>query len=470
MKHPDLGNGNCQNCFEVKKKFASDNNITLDELFKSETFCELVCDAHQHNAVKELPSVISVFIETSRHIFKEYLFCDDNLATNEITLQEMLVPYSNNPKPFSSIPGGYKKTPQIVTPEFAKKVRSVFNKSVMTAVDKLMQFLCTSNLKNFTFLIHSNNTFLTILENFLKLKIAPDCVQQGNKINYLEVSCLQIRFLNVGMYLKGSVFDIAEQYNIQYQKYYFPSSSNKLCLLSYKGCKPHLKEYFSYSDTKTDRKDIKEFYDTVLEPWCAQSELINCVRNDCVILLRSCISFLKQTLELQDFISHTVKVPTVDIIHPFGWQIISLSSFTYSIYQYFFLNNYNMFSVMNPYTGGRTNASRGEYEWTEWLNFIGEGTNIKNAFNSFEGQINFGKHYVDGYSAEDKIVYQYQGCEFHYHDPAVCLNPVNKKRTLESVNCVNKTLGVMKQEQEEVNLNSVTRGFVRIFWLVAPLK
>jgi hypothetical protein len=125
---------------------------------------------------------------------------------------------------------------------------------------------------------------------------------------------------------------------------------------------------------------------------------------------------------------------------------------------------------MNPYTGGRTNASRGEYEWTEWLNFIGEGNNIKNAFNSFEGQINFGKLYVDGYSAEDKIVYQYQGCEFHYHDPAVCLNPVNKTRTLDSVNCVNKTLQTLKNEQEEVNLNLVARGFVMKLYSIALLK
>jgi hypothetical protein len=272
MKHPDIGNGNCQNCFEVKKKFTLDNNITLEELFKSEKFSELVCKAHELTSVKALPSVISIFVETSRHIFKEYLFCDDNLCTNDIAMKEMLVHYANNPKPFSSIPCGNKRTAQQVSPEFDKKVKFAFSKQTMTAVDKFMQFVCTSNLRNFTFLIHDNNTFLTILENFLKLKISPDCVQQGNKINYLEVSCLQIRFLNVAMYLKGSVFDIAEQYNIGHEKYYYPQSWNKLSMLAHKGVKPELKEYFSYSDTKADRINITRFYNTLAEPWCAQSE------------------------------------------------------------------------------------------------------------------------------------------------------------------------------------------------------
>ena len=457
MKHPQLGNGNCQNCFNEKKNFTIENNITLQDLFKTEIYSTLVCNAHKTVPIQTTPTVITVIVETSRHNFKEYLFCDDRIQTNTDTFPEFYIPYSNTPKPMSSSPCGMKKTAQKVTPQFEKKLNMIYKKPNMTAVDKLMLFLCQSNFKNFTFLVHESNSLFTLLDSFLKLNISPDCVQSGHKLNYLEVTCLQMRFINIAMYLKGSLFEIAEQYNIAYEKYYFPTLWNSPTLFEYDGCKPNLQDFFLYCDTICDRNNKKIFYQNLTTPWCLKSELIKCNRNDTIIFVKSSLAFLRQTIELQEFLITYLKTTSLDIIHPFGWQIFSLSAFTYAVYQYFFLNKYDMFSVMNPYTGGRTNTSRGEYEWTEWLNFKGEGNNIKNSFNSFEGQINFGKFFVDGYSAEDKIVYQFLGCEYHYHNPKECLNPINQERTLQSLNCVHKTLETMKKEDEEVNYYLVVR-------------
>jgi hypothetical protein len=75
------------------------------------------------------------------------------------------------------------------------------------------------------------------------------------------------------------------------------------------------------------------------------------------------------------------------------------------------MNDFDMYTVMNPFAGNVTKTSQGEYEWTSWLNWKNYEVNIETAFNSFDGQKRFGKHAVDGYCSKTKTVYQFKGCE-----------------------------------------------------------
>ena len=241
-------------------------------------------------------------------------------------------------------------------------------------------------------------------------------------------------------WLRSIIFPIAKKY--------FPHSWNCEDKYTHKGAIPKITDFFSYSDTLEERQFKTQFYNTLFEPWDISSELISCLQNDTFILLQCTLSFLRQCLELQILISE-VRKKNVGEIHPFGWRISSLPSFTYSVYSLFYLNELEIYSVMNPYTGGKMQTSQGEYEWLTWLNWKNYGWNIKTAFNTFEGQVNLGKRPVDGYSESQKTVFQYQGCEFHYHDPKECLDPKNKKRNLNSTNCVNKTLSELKVNHEK---------------------
>ena len=317
-----------------------------------------------------------------------------------------------------------------------------------TALDKFMLYLCALTFTNYTFIVSDNNDMLTILQAFLKLGLVPEIIQNGNVINYLEIPTLQIRFLIIGCYLKGSIYQMATQYNITHKKIYFPNSWNCVDKYNYDGLIPKLNDFFCYSDTKEERQFKISFYVSLTGSWNMSNSLIHSLQNDTFIFVESALSFVRQCFELQTLISQVTKQNNGEI-HPFGWRISSLSSFTYSVYSLFYLNKLEMYSVMNPYTGGKSQTSQGEYEWLTWLNWKNYGWNIKTAFNSFEGQVTLGKRAVDGYSENQKTVYQFQGCEFHYHDPSKCLDPKNKKRTLTSTNCANKTLLELKLSHEK---------------------
>jgi hypothetical protein len=83
-----------------------------------------------------------------------------------------------------------------------------------------------------------------------------------------------------------------------------------------------------------------------------------------------------------------------------------------AIFKFYFYNqsNHKLFTVMAPYNGIASKSSHGEYEFMSLLCYYNPDLKIQTAFNHKDGQKNFGKYAVDGYSAISKRVYQYRGC------------------------------------------------------------
>ena len=61
----------------------------------------------------------------------------------------------------------------------------------------------------------------------------------------------------------------------------------------------------------------------------------------------------------------------------------------------------------------------------------------------------FWKHFVNGYSPVSKTVYQYRGCEFHFHLPPECSHYQNKNRTIKSCNGFGTPLKKLKERDEK---------------------
>jgi hypothetical protein len=151
-------------------------------------------------------------------------------------------------------------------------------------------------------------------------------------------------------------------------------------------------------------------------PWNFKDEIIQVARNDSKIFTDSCLEFLKLTFQLQSKIAKFQNLPVTHSIHAFGAQLCSISSFTMAVFKYYFYNksHYTMFSVMAPYNGNCTKSSKGEYEFMTFLSYKRPELQIRTAFNHPEGQKNFGKYFVDGYSSVAKTVFQYRGCRVSY--------------------------------------------------------
>jgi hypothetical protein len=281
-------------------------------------------------------------------------------------------------------------------------------------MDKMMMFFCNSEeMSNFTVIVSEARSLLAILEAFLKLNITPNIIQDGNQVNLLEVTSLKLKFVLNGNYLKGSIFNLATQFGLVFKKSFFPYSWNKETFYSYVGTKPSVDDFYFFSDTPEEKKEKQNFHSTIEEPWCFKDALISNVRNECQTFTKSCLAFLTQCFELQDLIRSQVSNKTGEI-HPYGWRISSISGYTFAVFAYFFMNDFEMYSVMHPFSGNVTQTSQGEYEWTSWLDSNNSELEIITAFNSFDGQKGFGKHYVDGYSAKNKTVYQFKGCEVKF--------------------------------------------------------
>jgi len=206
---------------------------------------------------------------------------------------------------------------------------------------------------------------LPLLEGFVQLELIPSVIQKGNKIQIIDLPSLKIRFLSAAAYLQGSIYDMAAQYQIQSIQHFFPDSWNQKENYNYNGKIPELNDFFSFTDTPAERIKIKNWYETQSSHWILKQELIETLENETLAFTKSMLCFLKQSFELQDKLGSIVsEIPSA--IHPFGWNVSSLSNFTYAVYCFYYMNKYEVFSVMNPYSNSASQSSAGEYEYIRY--------------------------------------------------------------------------------------------------------
>jgi hypothetical protein len=254
---------------------------------------------------------------------------------------------------------------------------------------------------------------LTLLRGFIQLNVQPDLIQSGQKIIAMNVSGLKLRFLNYSSYLTGSLREIGEQYRISSDPHYFPESWNEQIKYNFNGEKPPLSEFFCYSDTNDDKEKKKVFHENLDVEWNLADQLIKSCRKDCELLSRSLLLFLCQCFELENKLASKTK-KTPNAIHPFGGNLCSISGFTFHMYSFYFMNDFELYTVMNPYSTGSTQTSGGETEWSSWLEWKFPQEQIIHFFNSPFGQKSFGRRHVDAYSEKSKEVFQYKGCEVEF--------------------------------------------------------
>lgn len=410
MKFKSNSSSNCQKCYCLKETFKTENKLTLKELFLHKNFDTLICEDHKSILVKDdLPNLVSLFCEEkSRFHFKERLFADrpELLMFAEPTNIEL--PYCENPIKMTSTVYKQKPCKKSMSNQFYNLLKKVSQPK--TALDEFFLFLCNkeNNLSNYTFIVESNTTMLTILRYFLKLQVIPSLIQKASTINLLEVSGLQIKFILKSSYLSGNIFDIGLQYGINFEKTFFPDVLNKPVNYNYVGEKPDFEKYLLFTDTREEINLKKQFYESLNEEWNFNEQLILNFQNESLVSLKAILKFVQEGFKLQKTLSAVTGKPE-NAIHPFNGRIMSLSGFSYALFHFYYYNDVDGFSVANSdILSGRTQTSRPEFEYISWLNFK-TGNFIQGAFNSPEGQKSFGRYSVDGYDAKTKTVYQFQG-------------------------------------------------------------
>jgi hypothetical protein len=252
-------------------------------------------------------------------------------------------------------------------------------------------------------------------------------VRNGRKIILLEIKELQLKFITSNSYLEGNEYQLATQFEINFDRHFFPIHFNKKNNYNYCGRIPPIQYFLNFRDSaeETEQKNIfvKKLHDKNYK-WQFEKELIQFCDEKVWLLCLSCLKFINFCFELQNLLKLTLNFDNKkDFIHPFAYQLCSLPGFVYKLFRYFYLNKYDIYCVKNEFGGSIRNISKVEYEWSSFIQYLNPSKTFLSAFNNSKGQKFFKEAIPDLYCEETGEAIFFNGCFYHGHHNNCLINP-----------------------------------------------
>ena len=393
------------------------------------------CTSHQNTFVQESePLLIIVHCEENKTgSFSKYIFSH--------FLEEPLLTVERN-----SFLYKYKEETQnkIISDLNKKKsqdfVRNLQNlqerKNHFLLIDKLLQTITTQSWQNTTFICQDedSNTFMTLLNAFIRNGFCPEIVRNGRHIMVMEIKPLGLRFLSSKSYFEGNEFQIAKQYNLKFDYTFFPQKFFQSQNILYQGEIPDLSYFVSNLDSPDVHQQKIDYVNNFREQnyvWNFQKELLQYAELKNLLLMLCSLHFIEECLRFQNQIKSLIQDSKDLTLHPFSYPLCSLSGFSYKLFKIYFLNKFDIYVVKNEFGVNCKNVSKIEYEWASFMEFKENDKCFLSAFNNEIGQKYFKEAVPDLYSPVTKQAYFFNGCVFHGHYEN-CL--INKNATQETKN------------------------------------
>ena len=398
----DANGSLCQVCYENQKLYMSRHNLNYKQLLESPEFHKLYCQAHQTKKCS-IPNVIKLFYERDRFDFCGATFSNENfLPQTNGSIDNIHLSYCDNPLPKSNCSSRKRRS----------KGESLLNvPRPVLAISQFFNFILDHKLRNYTFLVQTNQEMVYILENILENFWQPTVIQAGRYVKKIHVADLDISFVWFENYCKGTLSELLQQFEIRRQVYYYPSVFNSPLYHGKSFNKPDFKYFQSFGDTPEQKNDKFQFYCTLPATISTNDFLLLCATENLKSFLLCVVNFVSLCFEVQNSLAHLTKSAESQAIHPLSAQIMSLSGFSMAILKYYYLNQYDICSVLRSYTGFASRVSSSEYEYLAFLDYTNQQEGIIHAFNSRDGQKKFDSIYVDGYATASRQVYQFNGCQ-----------------------------------------------------------
>lgn len=407
------GSENCDECYQLKLEFGKNKNLSLQALCKHPQFNSILCNYHLEARSNNIcANAICVWVETARFFFEQKVFLNDSIKSTVIPHHTLHI-YSTNPLPF----------PSCKTKGLSDHLKKILTSTYCSAEKKFFQYLISGQCSNVCFLVENDKMMLKLLDIFLSFQIQPTVIQKGLKIFALEITQIAVKFLNFNNYVAGDLGDWLNQFGIKTLLPFLPQKLNvDKHLASNEPINVDFSLFHEFGDTQASIQRKRDYFDSLSQPINVSDALLNCLKSRCALLLQIVTSYLKQCFVIQKLIADISANSEQEPIHPFGSHVISNPSFVMQIFQFYYLNNFDVCTVRNPYNSLPCTVSSGEFEYTSFLAWKHPDRIIKNAFTSATGDLNFNKVTVDAYSQADKTAIQYYGCWIHKHSRAECLN------------------------------------------------
>jgi hypothetical protein len=313
------------------------------------------------------------------------------------------------------------------TQDFKRNIKNLqSNTNHFLLTDKILQEITKWTNTTFICQDEDSRSYMLLLNAFIRNGFCPNLVRNGRHILLMEIKSLNLRFLTSNTYLEGDEFVLAKQFNIDYIRSFFPYKFFEAKHIFYQGNIPDI-SYFLNNFDSTDRTKEKQNYVSNFQKqnrtWNFRKELLQYAELKLWLLMLSCLSFLKESLTFQSNLKNAIKFEKDVLLSPFSYPLCSLSGFSYKLYKYFFLNQFEIYSVKNEFGLKSKNVSNIEYEWASFMEFKYENKHFISAFNNKFGQKYFKDAIPDLYSPITKQAYFFHGCVFHGHFENCLINP-----------------------------------------------
>jgi hypothetical protein len=263
IEHSNISIENCLQCMNIKKEYQNNQNFTYEELQNSEHTI-LTCDNHKNTDIFCKPLLIIIYKEVKRGSFKKYVltssdfylndFTEDNFLNFEYVSENLSNIYEKARNDKNSLKKSYDFS------ENLKKLQST-KSSDLSVMNKFIKLITHLEWQNTTFVSQDGNSqnYNSILSGFLENGFCPKVIQNGRKILFMEIENLNLRFVMSNSYIEGSEFDLAQQYSLMFEPYFFPESLKIPTYYHYDNEVPDVKYFYSFNDSTNIKKEKEQF-------------------------------------------------------------------------------------------------------------------------------------------------------------------------------------------------------------------
>ena len=274
---------------------------------------------------------------------------------------------------------------------------------------------------------------MCLLNAFIRNGFCPTLIRSGRKILVMEFKLNKLRFLTSNAYFNVTEFDLATQFEIPFNYFYFPKQFIQIENFDYEGPVPNLEFFITDLDDQTVKDRKKTYRNCLVDQhykWSFRKELFAYCDQKLMLLVFSCILFVKDCYFLQINFQKCFNLTLEHQLNPFSYPLCSLSGYTYKLFKALFMNNYDIYIIKNEFGINTKNVSKIEFEWASFMDYANPEKKFESAFNNVNGQRYFKEAIPDLYSEVSKEALFFNGCVFHGHYHNCLINPIATENSL----------------------------------------
>jgi hypothetical protein len=226
----DMSSLRCDNCKTIKLNYLETRKISNLELHHDKNFPSLFCKYHTnppHELYPLNPNVAVIWRETERGVFEEYVLLDERFKKeDEKTCDVFKFEYftNENVQPYVSETVGRFNQKPIITKCFQNQLDTQLENRKRTIIYKFIQLVTQPSWRNST-LISWNDKFShlsLIFEGLCSLGATPTLMNKSKKIFSVTLENHHLRFIDACNFFSGQLYDVALQYDVEFEKHFFP--------------------------------------------------------------------------------------------------------------------------------------------------------------------------------------------------------------------------------------------------------